>query len=311
MAKALVRLGGTAAALAGAAALVHWRVREAERAHPPLGRFVAVDGVRLHYVEEGSGPPLVLLHGLGSMVEELLLSGLVREAGKRFRVIAFDRPGYGHSERPQRWRFGPAAQARLFRHALEALEARHPVVFGHSWGTLVAAQLALQFPQAVRSLVLASGLYFPSLRLDAPLLVPPAVPVLGDLMKHTLSPLMGRAMWPLWVKAIFAPAPVPAEFGSFPAWMALRPGQLRAVAEEAALTLPATLQAAKRYRELEPPVVLVTGGADRYVSPESHTLRLHRTLPASRLFVSPGSGHMVHHTDLPRVLEAIDAAAPS
>jgi len=305
----LLRIGGAALALAATAAYVQRRSVRAERAHPPLGRFINVDGVNLHYLDEGDGPPLVLLHGLGSMVEDFVLSGLVREASKRYRVIAIDRPGYGHSERPRRWRFGAAAQAGLVRKALQALDVHRPIVLGHSWGTLVAVALALDYPEVPRSLVLASGLYFPSVRLDAPLLAPPAIPLVGDLLSRTLSPLAARAMWPGFLKLIFGPAPVPAAFAAFPTWLALRPGQLRAVAEDGLATLPATLRAARRYDELTLPVVMVAGERDRYVSPRAHTARMHRLLPSSRLLLSPQSGHMVHHSDLPLVLSAVDAAA--
>lgn len=305
------RIGGTAAlALAGAAAFVQVRTRAAERGNPPLGRFIEVDGVRLHYVEEGSGPPLVLLHGLGSMVEDFVLSGLVSEAARRYRVIAFDRPGYGHSTRPRRLRFNAARQAALLHEALRVLEVRQPIVLGHSLGALVAVELALQRPSALRSLVLASGLYFPSPRLDAPLFAPAAIPLLGDLLAHTVAPLLGRLSWKAWVKAIFAPAPVPAWFARFPEWMALRPSQLRAVGEEAVFAFADTIRAAKRYPELSAlPVVLVAGEHDRYVSMHAHTARLHGLLPHSRLLVSPHTGHMVHHSDPGLVLEAIEAAA--
>lgn len=305
----LLRIGGAALAAGSAAYYVQRRSARAERAHRPLGRFINVDGVRLHYLDEGDGPPLVLLHGLGSMVEDFVLSGLVREASKRYRVIAFDRPGYGHSERPRRLRFGAAAQAELVRKALHRLEVHRPIVLGHSWGTLVAVALALESPEVPRSLVLASGLYFPSARLDAPLLGLPAIPLVGDLLSRTLSPLAGRAMWPGWLKMIFAPAPVPAAFAAFPTWLALRPGQLRAVAEDALATVGATLRAARRYRELTLPVVMVAGERDRYVSARAHTARLHRLLPSSRLLLSPHSGHMVHHSDLPLVLSAVETSA--
>ncbi len=305
----LLRIGGAALAAGTAAYYVQRRCARAERAHRPLGRFINVDGVRLHYLDEGDGPPLVLLHGLGSMVEDFVLSGLVREASKRYRVIALDRPGYGHSERPRRMCFGAAAQAELVRKALHRLEVQRPIVLGHSWGTLVAVALALESPEVPRSLVLASGLYFPSARLDAPLLGLPAIPLLGDLLSRTLSPLAGRALWPGWLKMIFAPAAVPAEFAAFPTWLALRPGQLRAVAEDALATLGATMRAARRYRELTLPVVMVAGERDRYVSASAHTARLHRLLPSSRLLLSPHSGHMVHHSDLQLVLSAVDCAA--
>ena len=74
----------------------------AERRNPPAGKFVEVDGVRLHYVEQGQGEPLVLLHGNGSMIQDFASSGLIQAASKTYHAIAFDRPGYGHSKRPQK-----------------------------------------------------------------------------------------------------------------------------------------------------------------------------------------------------------------
>ena len=71
--------------------------KKAEAENPPKGRFVEVNGVRLHYVERGDGDPIVLLHGNGSMVEDFECSGLIDIAAKQYRVIAFDRPGFGHS----------------------------------------------------------------------------------------------------------------------------------------------------------------------------------------------------------------------
>jgi pimeloyl-ACP methyl ester carboxylesterase len=305
----LLRIGGAALALAATAGYVQRRSARAERASPPLGRFITVDGVNLHYLDEGEGPPLVLLHGLGSMVEDFMLSGLVREASRRYRVIAFDRPGYGHSERPQRFRYGPLTQARLIDQACRQLDARRPIVLGHSWGALVAAAWALQRRGAVRSLVLVSGQYFPTARLDAPLLVPPALPLLGGLLSRTLSPLIGRALWPAWLRMLFSPRPVPRRFMRFPTWLALSPQQLQATAEDAGATLPTALRLAPLYRELTLPLVLVAGSRDRYVSTRAHTARLHALLPASRLLLSPHSGHMVTHTDLPLVMSAVDAAA--
>lgn len=300
------------AAAAGlvAAAAVRRGARRAERASPPLGRFAAVDGVHLHYVDAGDGPPLVLLHGLGSMIEDFVLSGLVGEAAGRYRVIAVDRPGYGRSTRPRGRVWDALAQARLLRALLHQLQAHRPIVLGHSWGALVATAFALEYPATPRSLVLASGLYFPSVRLDAAFLAPPGLPHVGALLRNTVAPLLGRALWPAWLRLIFSPAPVPQRFRDyFPAAMALRPSQLRAVGEEAIMTLPTTTRLARRYGELKLPIFLVAGERDRYVRTAAHSARLHRLLPASRLLSSPHAGHMVHHADLPLVLDAIDAAA--
>src|SRR4051812_27497011 len=95
-----------AAALLGAAGLaasmlyVQHKRRSAERANPAQGQFIDVDGVRLHYVERGKGEALVLLHGKGVLANDFALSTLQDHAARPYRLIAFDRPGFGHSDRP-------------------------------------------------------------------------------------------------------------------------------------------------------------------------------------------------------------------
>ena len=90
----------TAASLAAMTAYNIYRARKAEREHPPTGRFVTVDGVRLHYIEKGEGPPVVLLHGNVVTAEDFRTSGVLELLARRHRVIAFDRPGFGYSDRP-------------------------------------------------------------------------------------------------------------------------------------------------------------------------------------------------------------------
>ena len=299
---------GAAATLA-AAAFVHQRAWHAERANPPLGQFIDVDGVRVHYVARGEGPPLVMLHGLGSMVQEMMLSGLYELAAARYRVIVVDRPGYGHSTRPRHKWWGPRAQAALVRELLLRLGIERPIVLGHSFGATVALELALDYPAAVRSVVLAAGYYFPTARLDVPLMAPPALPVIGDVLRHTISPLIGRLLWPRLLKLVFSPAPVPRYFQRFPTWMALRPSQLRATAEEAALVVPAAARMQSLYQALEVPAVIVAGAQDRYVDHARHSLELAKRVPRGELMLSPRAGHMVHHVDPRRVLQAIEAAA--
>src|SRR4051794_13938427 len=148
-------------------ALVNRRLAEkAERDNPPAGQFLEVNGVRLHYVERGSGKPLVLLHGNGSMIQDFESSGLINLAAQNYRTIVFDRPGFGHSDRPRNVVWTPTAQADLISGALRRLGVSHAIVLGHSWGATVAVALALQYPNLVQGLVLASGYYYPTLRLD-------------------------------------------------------------------------------------------------------------------------------------------------
>jgi pimeloyl-ACP methyl ester carboxylesterase len=108
--------------LAAAALTNHALARRAERRNPPEGKFTTVDGVRLHYIERGTGPVIVLLHGNGTMARDFVLSGVLDLLAKDHRVIAFDRPGFGFSERPRGRIWTAEAQAALLQKALLGLD---------------------------------------------------------------------------------------------------------------------------------------------------------------------------------------------
>ena len=296
-----------AAGLAASYFYVRTKTRQAEHDNPPAGQFIEVDRVRLHYIERGAGPVLVLLHGNGILANDFDTSGLLDRAAERYRVIAFDRPGYGHSERPRSTIWTPQAQARLLHKALRQLGAERPIVLGHSWGTLVALAMALEFPEDVHGLVLVSGYYYPSVRLDAPLSAPPAIPLVGDLLRYTIAPLLGRLMWPVLVKRIFGPPEVPERFKRLPVWMMLRPSQLRASAAESALMIPSAALLRKHYPELKMPVAIIAGSDDRIANAEHNAARLNRELASSDLRIEPGVGHMVHYAKPEEVMAAIDS----
>ena len=299
--------------LAASYLFVRGKTAQAEQENPPRGKFVEVDGVRLHYLERGSGPALVLLHGNGVYANDFEYSGLVDKLSERYRVIAFDRPGFGYSERPRTTLWTPDAQARLLHHALQEIGIDSAIVLGHSWGTMVALAMGLQAPDAVRGLVLLSGYYYPTLRLDVPVAAQPAIPVLGDVMRYTVSPVVSRLLWPALTKKVFWPMKVSERFRRLPVWMMLRPGQLRASAAEAAMMAPAAISLAKRYPGLRVPVQIVSGTQDRIVKPSVQSERLHATLQeeghSSELHLQPGVGHMTHYAHPEQVVAAVDAIA--
>jgi pimeloyl-ACP methyl ester carboxylesterase len=243
------------------------------------------------------------------MIQDFTVNGLVDRLSQRYRVIVIERPGYGYSSRP-RHLWTPRAHATLFEHALQQLGVEQAIVLGHSWGTMVAVSLALQSPSFVRSLVLLSGYYFPTARMDVALNAPLAIPGLGDAMRYTISPPLARLMLPGGIRAMFAPAPVPEPFDRlFPKELMLRPIQLRASAEDAALMTPSAMELEQHYRELKMPVVILTGADDQIVDVGRQSQRLRDEIPQSELIVLPGLGHMVHHLAPDQVIDAIDRAA--
>ena len=305
----VVAAAATAGALAISALVNRRLARNAENDNPPAGRFLEVNGVRLHYVERGSGTPLVLLHGNGSMIQDFESSGLIDLAAKNYRVIVFDRPGFGHSDRPRNVVWTPAAQAELINSALERLGVSHAIVLGHSWGASVAVALALTDPNLVQGLVLASGYYYPTLRPDVVAVSAPALPLVGDVLRYTISPIVSRVVWPLMMAKIFGPRSMPKKFEGFPKEMALRPSQIRASAAESALMIPDAFHYRDEYANLKMPLVIVAGDEDRLIDIDAQSARLHSDVPQSSFHRVLGAGHMIHQTATGVVMSAIDEVA--
>jgi pimeloyl-ACP methyl ester carboxylesterase len=294
--------------LAIMAGVNHAVSRGAERRNPPKGSFLEVDGVRLHYSDRGTGQPVLLLHGNAVTGDDYNTSGVTERLVGTCRVVIFDRPGFGYSERP-RWRAWAAMeQAGLLHKALTELGVQRPVVVGHSWGTLVALALAIRYPADTAGLVLLSGYYFPTFRLDALMVAPGAIPVLGDILRYTIAPLFGWLTMPLTKRLMFAPAPMTGRFrAEYSAGMALRPSQIRATCVDGTFMVPSAMSLRARYAKLSLPVTIMAGDGDKIVS---HRLgeRLRATISGSTLLIVEGAGHMVHHVAPDQVAEAILAA---
>ena len=287
----------------------HAVARGAERRNRPKGSFLEVDGVRLHYSDRGTGQPVLLLHGNAVTGDDYNTSGLAERLIGTCRVVIFDRPGFGHSERPRWHPWAAMEQAELLHKALAELGVQRPVVVGHSWGTLVALALAIRYPADTAGLVLLSGYYFPTVRLDALMVAPGAIPVLGDILRYTIAPLFGWLTMPLTKRLMFAPAPMTGRFSAeYSTGLALRPSQIRATCVEGTLMVPNAMSLRAHYANLSLPVTIMAGDGDKIVS---HRLgeRLRATIPGSTLLIVEGAGHMVHHIATDQVAEAILAVA--
>jgi len=298
--------GSAAAALAGAALFNLRSARQAEAETPPEGSFIEVDGVRLHLVDRGTGDAVVLLHGNAVTLQDFAASGVSALAAEHHRVLAFDRPGFGYSDRPRTTLWTPKAQARLIIDALASIGVERACVVGHSWGAMVALAMAIEAPDLVTGLVLMSGYYYPTARPDVVFGSGPAIPILGDLAAWTVSPIAGRLVGPLAVKASFSPAPVSSDFDRFPAGLSLRPSQIRAASADTAMMVPAAAELSRHYRQLRVPTIIMAGQGDRIAHVDKHAERLAREIPDAELRIVPGQGHMFHYAVTEQVVAAID-----
>lgn len=305
-------------ALAGCGAIVDNRIgsraRQARAAYPPQGAFIRVDGRRLHYVQAGSGPDVVLLHGASGNARDFT-AGFAGRLTDRYRVTIFDRPGLGYSDpdpalagafdsRAE----GPAAQAALLHRAAERLGITREIVLGHSYGGAVAMAWALE--HAPSAAVILSGA------------TRPWPGGLGALYTLTGTSLGGAAVVPLIsafapeafvrgaISAVFAPQDPPAGYAErVGAGLALRAEAFRTNARQVKTLKSHLIRMSPRYGGIDLPVEIVHGTADEIVPIDVHSGPLAQQIPGARLERLEGIGHMPHHAAPEAVAAAIDRAA--
>ncbi|HEY4103797.1 MAG TPA: alpha/beta fold hydrolase [Polyangiaceae bacterium] len=125
-------------------------------------RDVTASGVRLRVVEAGSGPPVILIHGL--FVDHTSWDLVMPELSDAFRVVALDLPGFGASEKPppSRFPYGIDAFAEAIADLYAGLELGPAMVVGHALGGAIALTLAARHPELVSRLALIDPLCYES-----------------------------------------------------------------------------------------------------------------------------------------------------
>ena len=122
--------------------------------------FAMVEGHRIAYLDEGEGPPLILLHGIPT--SSLLWRNVIPDLAKSRRVIAPDMLNYGRSDKPLRADVSIAAQARILVGLMDALGLKRVDLAAHDIGGGVAQIVAVRHPERINRLVLASAICFDS-----------------------------------------------------------------------------------------------------------------------------------------------------
>ncbi len=143
--------------VAGLVLATWWIAAKAERLVPANGKFIEIDGNRIHYVETGEGRPIVFLHGLGAQLHHFRHT-LFDRFGPGYRLIALDRPGSGYSLRASGATGRLPEQAQMVRRFIEALGLERPLVVGHSLGGAIVLTLAVEHPETISGIALLAPL---------------------------------------------------------------------------------------------------------------------------------------------------------
>ncbi len=302
--------GGAALALSAGGCAMIPSPSQIEAQNPPVGSFVEADGLRIHYVEMGppDAIPVVLVHGATGNLNDMTFD-LAPRLADRFRVIAFDRPGLGWSQRPEKEGWRPAVQTAILRVAAARLGVERPVVVGHSWGGAVATAWALQDP-TIRGAAILAGASMPWSDGDdwlTPLKTSSAAAWVGASVFRLMADGDGGASA---AARIFRPQPVPEGYlAHLQPELLLRPETFRNNTEDIQRLDGALARQSQGYPQMVPPLEILHGEADRIVSPQIHSAALAQVVPHARLELLPGVGHMLHHVDPGRVTAAVERLA--
>lgn len=269
--------------------------RRAERLVPPPGRFVEVDGNRIHYVDRGSGPPLLLVHGLGGT--QFHFNPLFGRLEGDFRVIAPDRPGSGYSTRRGDRPGNPREQAAFLVRFMETLGIERPLVVGHSLGGAIALAMAVDHADSIAGIVLISPLT--QHRDD----VPPEFgalnirrPWLRRLIAETISAPNAQKMAPQVHAFVFGPQPPPDDYAvAGGAVTALRPSHFYAASTDFVSVGDTLRQLAPYLGRIALPAGMAFGTADRVLECDRHGRPLAASLPGIDAVFLDGAGHMPHY----------------
>ena len=269
-------------------------------------RFVDIDGLDVHYKEQGEGEPaLLLLHGFAASV--YTWREVMGELGRYGRVVAYDRPAFGLTERPvdalQSTVYASDYQPKLVTRLMDTLGLEKVILIGNSAGGTVAMQTALAYPERVEALILVDPAVYTGQGMLAPvrlLLNTPQADHVGPLFVRRIQEWgyhFGRNAW-------HDPQGFTDEV-----WQAYtRPLQVenwdRALWQFTRSSGAADL--VDRLDELTLPVLVITGDDDRIV-PTEQSIRLADELPNAELVVIPECGHVPQEECPLAFMDAVDA----
>ncbi|MGI3164945.1 alpha/beta fold hydrolase [Pseudooceanicola sp. 200-1SW] len=296
------------------AALLTWlrayqRSHQAQTLYPPRGRMITVNGHPVHVLQLGSGPDVVVVHGVTSQMIEPLET-YVPALLPHFRVTLIDRPGLGYTPRLNHQGESLREQAEFLDDTCAALGLDQVTLLGQSFGGSIALAWALYRPERLSSMVLVGTPAFPWLPKLPWRVRGPALPVLGPLVAQVVTAWFPQSRFDRDYIAYFAPREMPQGYArKVGLRLTLRPHSIVSDNRQLKRMQPDLAEMGPHYGEIRMPVEILFGGSDVITAPQLHGVPLSREIPGARLKQLKDQGHMVHVGGAAEIAEAVQRAA--
>ncbi len=243
-------------------------------------KYCSVDGVRLHYTEQGRGENLLLLHGIGASI--YCWRKLIPYLENSFRIWSVDIMGFGLSDKPKNANYDLSSQARLLTKFLEANGVNKCVLVGNSMGGAIAAEMLIQNPQGIAGLVLINSAHDPRI-------------VRFDLRKikfltNVFRPFVTRRFIRIILKKLYSDQKniTNQTIDTYLSPYMKDEDSIRAFVNSFDSLMDSTL--ISRLKNTSRKILILLGQKDNFV-PMKFGIELHHCLPSSKIKIHSAAGH--------------------
>lgn len=291
--------------------------------HPPVGQFIQVDyqgkPVQLHYLDslqltgqddDIQKSTIILIHGAtGNLVD--FKASIFPSLSAKYRVVAFDRPGLGYSERPRhgdsiQW-CSPKEQMEIIRSAIQILNIKNPIILGHSLAGPIVLDYLIHHGQEVFAAILLAPVSHPWPNGVTWYNYLDRLPIIKELITYTWLPILGYFNTTSGLKGLFHPESVPTDYREKTALdLFFRPRVMLDNFRDQRLLCEYIAQAGRAYRSICTPVKIITGADDTVVTTWLHSEKLSYELKSVDWTDLVDVGHSPHHSRMQLVIENID-----
>lgn len=250
------------------------------------GLFIRINSQKIHYVDTGTGSPLVFIHGFGASIYSWRKN--LDPISQFHRVCAPDLPGFGYSDKPLDGDYSIDAYADFIIQFMDKLQIKEAVLVGHSLGGGIALLTSLKYPSRVKALILLDAEAYP---ITPPLMLTVAkLPVIRSVIHRAIGKWVVRISLKrsYFNQTLITDNLVDEYYRPF----LTENGKVVPIKVLQAMDFEKLQELPRRYRRIRKRTLIIWGEEDR-ISPIHLAHKLKKDLPYAKLKIIPASGHLV------------------